>query len=143
MICPSLPQRDYEKYSTAICDAIRIEKCEHVWAEVINLRGKSMQATLDGLHGENLYEEADMLQAVHGPGAAENWEQYARQTFLAHTKNIPPEKLRFLQYIKTDSVEFWKSMQEKGAVLLGEHAEKLGLCEKSGRSAAENYYKMS
>lgn len=143
MICPSLPQNDYEKFSRDICREIRVDQCEHVWAEPLNVRGQAMERTMEGLHNENLHEEADMLQAVHGPGAAKAWEQYARETFIAHIRNIPPEKLRFLQYIKKDSEDFWKPMREKGAVLLGEHAEKLGLCDTLGLSAPDKYYGIS
>jgi len=114
MICPSLPQVDYEKFSSDICREIRVDRCEHVWAEPLNVRGQAMQRTLDGLRKNNLHDEADMLMAVHGPGAKQAWEDYARQTFLAHTKHIPPGKLRFLQYLKKDSIDWWKPMREKG-----------------------------
>lgn len=46
MICPSLPQDNYDKFAKEITRAIRVDKCEHVWAEVINLRGKSSRGPL-------------------------------------------------------------------------------------------------
>jgi len=135
MICPSLPQSDYAKFSRGICDAIRIDRCEHVWAEPVNIRSAAMPRTIAGLLREGLREEAEMLQGVHGLGAGALWEDYARQTFLAHARNIPPGKLRFLQYITTASAAWWAPMTEKGAVLLGADARKLGLCITNGLSA--------
>jgi len=51
-------------------------------------------------------------------------EEYARATFLAHAAVVPPEKLRFLQYVQKDHVEWWRSLESRGAVLLGKHAPK-------------------
>ncbi|MEO5915867.1 MAG: hypothetical protein ABIS50_16650 [Luteolibacter sp.] len=127
MICPSLPQQDYDGFSREMCDAIRSDRCEHVWAEVINVRGKSYTRTLAALHSAGLNAEAMSLSAVAGPRSAERWEEYARQTFLSHTKNIPPEKLRYLQYINPGSADWWASMRDKGAVLLGSTAKKSNL----------------
>lgn len=122
MICPSLPQDDYDKFSREICEAIRADKCEHVWAEVINLRGESFTRTRNALKAADCEKEAQMLSRVCGPGASERWEQYARATFLAHAKNIPPQKLRFLQYVKRDTIDWWRQQKTNGAVLLGEVA---------------------
>lgn len=38
MICPSLPQENYEAFSKEMCKALRPEKCEHVWAGFVLLR---------------------------------------------------------------------------------------------------------
>ncbi|MGB6223019.1 hypothetical protein [Haloferula sp.] len=134
MICPSLPQPDgdYERFSRAICEAVRIDRCEHVWAEVINLRGKSLVRTLAGLHQAGLQREAEALCAVMGPGNKFQWEQYARDTFLAHTRHIPAEKLRFLQYIDGATADWWSQHQEDGAVLLGKAAENRNLTAVAG-----------
>ena len=35
MICPSLPQEDYRRFSEEACQSIRVDRCEHVWAEPI------------------------------------------------------------------------------------------------------------
>jgi len=37
MICPSLPQPDYLQFSKDILSAIRADRCEHIWSEVINV----------------------------------------------------------------------------------------------------------
>jgi len=41
MICPILPQKDYGVFAKQMAATIDVTKCEHVWAEVINLRGDS------------------------------------------------------------------------------------------------------
>lgn len=123
MICPSLPQADYDVFSRDICQAIRPDRCEHVWAEVINLRGKSLTRTLECLRKAGLDDEADRLDSVSGPGNSEAWEQYARDTFLAHVRHVPAGKLRYLQYIDDKSADWWADRREKGAVLLGKAAE--------------------
>ncbi len=127
MICPSLPQEDYEAFSKAACEAIRADQCEHVWAEVINVRGDSFRLTCEALHSAGLYQEEAILRSVHGPHAKAAWELYARQTFLAHAANIPGEKLRFLQYVTPSTAAWWASRRSRGAVLLGSDAKSLGL----------------
>ena len=136
MICPSLPQDDYDAFSREVCAAIRVEKCEHVWAEVINVRGDSLTKTTAALRNPDpglelseerkaeLAAEATRLEAVSGAANKEAWETYARQTFLAHTRNIPAEKLRFLQYVTAESADWWKDQRDKGAVLIGAEAKK-------------------
>ena len=124
MLCPTLPQEDYATFSRSACEAIRVEKCEHVWAEVINVRGDSLTNTCDSLCAAGLHHEADQVMRVHGPNAKDAWEEYARQTFLAHTANIPPDKLRFLQYLTPRSADWWAPKRQCGAVLLGEEAER-------------------
>lgn len=127
MICPSLPQQDYHRFSREICEAIRVDRCEHVWAEVINLRGKSLARTLASLVRAGLCDEAEMMSDVCGTGASGRWEDYARAMFTAHTRNISPKKLRYLQYIAPGTEDWWMPKRKKGAVLLGKTAEKLGL----------------
>lgn len=128
MICPSLPKGDgdYMRFSREICEAIRVDRCEHVWAEVINLRGKSLVSTLAGLHGAGFTAQAVALSAVMGQGKKDAWEQYARDTFLAHTQHVPAEKLRFLQYVDDSTVDWWAEQRAHGAVLLGKAAERKG-----------------
>lgn len=127
MICPSLPQQDYQIFSEEACEAIRVDQCEHVWAEPINVRGRSLVKTLAALRSAGLEDEARRLAAVCGPGRGKAWEEYARQTFLAHSRNIPAEKLRFLQYIDSETAEWWSRQRSRGAVLLGKTANELGL----------------
>jgi len=122
MICPSLPQAEYESFSSEICEAIRVDRCEHIWAEVINVRGDSFIRTLAALDTAGLSDEAIRLSSVSGPGNRTNWENYARDTFVAHTQNIPPHKLRFLQYVTPESRLWWANQQNKGALLLGSAA---------------------
>ena len=85
MICPSLPQEDYDKFAREMAAAIRVDRCEHVWAEVINERGKSFTRTIDALNAAGLKEEAERLTEVK---RGDLWEDYARKTFLAHTNYI-------------------------------------------------------
>lgn len=134
MICPSLPQLEgqYQRFSDEICEAIRVDRCEHVWAEVINRRGRSMVRTLAALHRADLESEAGALSAVMGPGNKEAWEEYARATFLAHAQSVPAEKLRFLQYIDEVSADWWARHRSHGAVLLGEIAEERNLTTTAG-----------
>jgi len=127
MICPSLPQEDYERFSKESCEAIRVDRCEHVWAEPINVRGDSLVRTLAALKSAGLDEDAGRLAEVSGAGCGKAWEEYSRQTFLAHTRYIPPEKLRFLQYINGKTADWWSGQRKYGAVLLGKTAEAMGL----------------
>lgn len=134
MICPSLPQPDgdYIRFSSEICEVIRVDRCEHVWAEVINLRGRSLVRTLAGLHQAGFEQEAMALSAVMGQGNKAAWEQYARDTFLAHTRHVPANKLRFLQYVEESTVDWWAMHRKRGAVLLGKAAEEKNLTAVAG-----------
>jgi len=122
MICPSLPQVDYMLFARHMAAAIRVERCEHVWAEVINLRGDSFTRTIEALACSGLTAEAFRLARVHGPGSAAAWENYARETFLAHKCFIPPEKLRYLQYVSRASAPWWSTQEKYGAIMLGKQA---------------------
>lgn len=135
MICPSLPQRDYDQFSRQASAAIRAERCEHVWAEVLNVRGQSFTATCEALKSAGRLQEEEMLRSVQGPGTSAAWEQYARDTFLAHSRTIPGDRLRFLQYITEESAGWWAPMRPKGALLLGKVAELRGLSVKGESSA--------
>jgi DNA repair photolyase len=130
MICPSLPygtQEEYDEFSRAMSEALRIDRCEHVWAEVINLRGDSLKATAAALREAGYEAEAERLEAVSGSGSNAAWEEYSRMTFEAHQKHVPASKLRFLQYVKKDTVDCWSCMRSSGAVLLGSYAEENNL----------------
>ena len=119
MVCPSLPQPDAEAYAgfaRAMSSALRYDRCEHVWAEVINLRGESFTRTLAALHAAGHTQECQRLDLVSRDKIA--WEQYARDTFLAHAAVCPPGKLRFLQYVTSASRPWWAERQSQGAVLL-------------------------
>ena len=116
MICPSLPQKDYDKFARDMAKAIRVDQCEHVWAEVINLRGKSFTRTIDALNAGGCQEEAQLLEEVQ---RGDKWESYARETFEAHQKYIDASKLRFMQYVKPSTIDWWKERENIGAILLG------------------------
>lgn len=122
MVCPSLPQRDYDTFSQVMMAAIRADRCEHVWAEVINVRGDSFTRTIKALVLAGYDWEAQCLKEVSEDKKA--WETYARHTFLAHYRalgryNMPGyQKLRFLQYVNKQTREWWEPEQQHGAVLL-------------------------
>ena len=114
MVCPSLPVDDYLAFSQDAMSAIRIDKCEHVWGEVINVRGESMTRTVDALVAGGFSDTAEAVRTVSTNREA--WEQYARDTYLAHAQTCPPEKLRFLQYVTNANRDWWAG--KPGAVLL-------------------------
>lgn len=118
MVCPSLPQKNYRQFAREQAAAIRAERCEHVWAEVINLRGESFTRTHAALFDSGFVEEASMLQLVSSD--RQTWEHYARQTFEAHAEvyKRSPGKLRFLQYVTPASKGWWESQAKRGAVML-------------------------
>lgn len=123
MICPSLPQKEstYAKWSFDIMKAIRAEKCEHVWAEVINVRGDSMTRTCKALHTAGYeWQASELAQCATSKSC---WEHHARHTFLNHAAVMDilhPAKsksLRFLQYV-TKSTRAWWDDAGPGSVLL-------------------------
>lgn len=117
MVCPSLPQVDYNVFARNILDAIRWQRCEHVWAEVINVRGDSFIKTMKALKDGGFNQEAARVEAVSSDPEA--WEDYARQTFHAEAEHMrDPYKLRFLQYVNNSNREFWEANRQRGAVLL-------------------------
>jgi DNA repair photolyase len=142
MICPSLPQQNYDAFSKTMSQALRVEKLEHVWAEVINVRGPSFQRTEKALVTGGFQTEANLLKSVSDGSkqAQQHWESYARATFEAHKMNIPPEKLRFLQYINEESSNYWVPERIHGAVLLGSVAKALGVCTLGVKSSPVRYY---
>ncbi len=116
MICPSLPQADYLEFARDMAEALRPEKLEHIWAEVINVRGDSFRNTFKALETGGFQKEAYMLSAVSN--VKEAWEEYARDTFEAHARMYRPGQLRFLQYVTKETRPWWEERREKGAVLL-------------------------
>lgn len=122
MICPSLPfdGENYVYFARDIAAAIRVDRCEHVWAEVINVRGDSMTRTINCLREGGYPHMADLVRTVATDGRA--WEIYSRKTFEAHTRFIPPKKLRYLQYVDARNRDYWESNKHKGVILLGKGA---------------------
>lgn len=126
MICPSLPygtQEEYNKFSADICRELRIDRCETVFAEVINSRGQSLTTTANALRNAGFEVEAGRIEQISGPASGELHEEYARRTFEAHCQNVPADKLRFLQYVTARTADYWKEWRAAGAVLLGSYAE--------------------
>jgi DNA repair photolyase len=117
MICPSLPQREYDTFAFEMANAIRSRRCEHVWAEVMNVRGDSINSTVEALSAAGYQWEAEQMAIVAKDKEA--WESYSRQTFLAHARLHGYPKLRFLQYINNANREWWEPRTVNGAVLLG------------------------
>lgn len=117
MICPSLPSPvgDYNSFARdmATPDMFR---CEHIWAEVINVRGESMTRTCKALANAGFQSIAEALHRVSTDANA--WEDYARLTFEAHTFWHPGTKLRFLQYVNDRNRAWWEPRVKDGAVLL-------------------------
>jgi DNA repair photolyase len=123
MICPSLPQTDYQKFAREMASAIRADKCEHVWAEVLNARGDSFKRTWAALIEAGYQSCADYFEYVSNDKEA--WELYAQRTFRAHAEvyhgQTGPDglpKFRFLQYVKKNSRPWWAARTSDGAILL-------------------------
>jgi len=126
MICPSLPfatQLEYFRFAEECARAIRADRCEHVWAEVINVRGESFTRTRDALRAGGFQSEAARLETVMTD--PEEWEEYARHTFNAHAYVLAgqrgPEggpRLRFLQYATGAAKQWWQAQTPTGAILL-------------------------
>ena len=121
MICPSLPQPDAESYAEfaqQCAEAIRADLCEHVWAEVMNVRGDSLIKTTGALREAGYDADARLLEQVSQDGP--DWEQYARSTFEAHATvyRDQPGKLRFMQYVSKASRAYWESRKQAGAIVL-------------------------
>jgi hypothetical protein len=121
MLCPILPQ-PMSAFLTKVATDIRPVLCEHVWAEVINVRGDSMSKTIAGLTMAGLTKAAAALTTVSGSGHKLAWEEYALNTFLALADIIPcnpnEPKLRFLQYVTKDTRDWWAAQIPRGAVVL-------------------------
>lgn len=124
MVCPSLPRYpgSYGRWAADVAGMLRPEKLEHVWAEVINLRGESFKRTWDALRAGGFVAEAEMIDKVSHD--AEAWENYDRATFLGHAEVYDQwiGKLRFLTYVKPYTLSWWQKQIGRGAVLLGEAA---------------------
>ncbi len=123
MICPSLPQIDYEAFASKMANAIRVDRCESCWTEVINLRGESFDRTVKALKDAGFPREAGELREVSLNKLM--WEAYARATFCAHEEVFRGQKsqdgspkLKHLQYVTKATEAWWKKREFSGAVLL-------------------------
>jgi DNA repair photolyase len=120
MLCPNLPQENYQQFAEEGAAKIRVNLCEHVWGEVLNVRGESMTRTCNCLRKAGFEKEAADIERVSN--SVTEWEAYARATFNALTKTIPADKLRFLQYVTEASAAWWKERENLGAISLGKYA---------------------
>jgi DNA repair photolyase len=124
MLCPILPQAagEHRAYAELAFSKVRPDRCEHVWAEVLNERSGSTQKTVAALELAGLNAAAVALAAVSGKANGAAWEQYARDTFLALAAAMPRNaagpKLRFLQYESRATERWWRKQIPDGAVLL-------------------------
>ncbi len=120
MVCPSLtrPLEDYDHWAREVAQVLRPDKVEHVWTEVINLRGDSFKRTVEALKGAGYVREAADLYVVSTNAHA--WETYNRQTFNAHAAVYAPwaGKLRHLTYTTPATAEWWSTQVRRGAVPL-------------------------
>lgn len=121
MVCPSLPlpsRVEYYAFALEAWAALRAWKCEHVWAEVINVRGESMDRTVAALERHGYLAEAKLLHHVSTDRVA--WEEYNRETFLAHQAALKEHvgKLRYLTYVTDATRGWWEGHVLKGAVIL-------------------------
>jgi len=119
MLCPILPS-EMDSLDKLI-DETRPQLSEHVWAEAINVRGKSLVKTRDQLIKCDLDESAKVLEQVMGN--RKNWRNYSKELFLRIQANMKKrgvlEKLRFLQYVKGEPAEFRGFFESKdGAICL-------------------------
>jgi DNA repair photolyase len=116
MICPVLPS-EIEAVGKLV-DQVRPEKCEHVWVEALNVRGKSLVKTYKALADAGLQQHAQQLKKVMGN--KQNWLDYSKKLFLAFQEEMRRKdqlhKLRFLQYVCDDDREFFEKAE--GAVCL-------------------------
>jgi hypothetical protein len=137
MLCPILPQ-DLVTYASALHSLIDLHRCEDVWAEVLNRRGKSMTMTLEGLELAGLHTWAQQLRRVFGLGSTPLWEAYARSTFAALTATVPLQKLHFLQYVTHESLAWWRSQSSFGAIPLGKITRNEQFGAENGSNASNN-----
>jgi len=109
MLCPILPQKDqaaYVAFAKEAVEAIRADRCEEIWAEVVNFRagGKktknntddqlqrnSFTATYEGLVNGGFNGEAALFDNVSKDDAL--WEAYSRALFEALVEAAPQQKI--------------------------------------------------
>lgn len=108
----SEPAEDYGAFVSHAAEAVRLDHCEHVWAEALNGRGESLRCITAALRTGADEKEAFALERVSSERLA--WEEYACATFLAHSNVEPPEKLRFLQYVQPGPTELAAGTRSPG-----------------------------
>ena len=123
MICPSLPQDNYHQFALDMACAIRADRCEEIWAEIINARGDSFTRTEKALTDSGYISIALELRRISHD--KDQWEEYARAMFLSHAEiyrgTKSPDgspKLKHLQYVTKETAPWWEAQRQNGAVLL-------------------------
>jgi DNA repair photolyase len=116
MICPVLPSEvDRVK---VLLDQIRPDRCEHIWIEALNIRGKSLTNTYEKLQDGGAINHADELLRVMGN--KQNWIEYSEKLFLSFQIELKNRgqlsKLRFLQYVSKNDRDFFEA--QEGAVCI-------------------------
>lgn len=123
MICPVLPQKDYNVFAREVAERVLPFVTDNMWAEVINPRGKSFTQTIEALGKAGNFSAKYGFMRVKNDKCA--WEEYARATFAALANVVPASKLRFLQYVQDGTAKWWREQSVKGAVLLKPRAKEL------------------
>jgi DNA repair photolyase len=116
MICPVIPSE--VKGVSKLLDQVRPQLCEYVWAEAINVRGKSLINTYNKLKVSGLENDADELKRVMESKL--NWNTYSVTLFKnfqeeMHNRGLL-DKLRFLQYMNPEIEKHFRD--QPGAVCL-------------------------
>lgn len=119
MLCPILSSE--MPYLDKLIDAIEVKECEHVWAEPLNVRGKSLVKTRDQFMNFGLEEDAQSLEQVIGNKV--KWREYCKELFLNLRDKLEERgalgKLRFLQYVTNEPEEFVNFFEsQEGAICL-------------------------
>jgi DNA repair photolyase len=116
MICPVIPSE--VKGVSKLLDQVRPQLCEYVWAEAINVRGKSLINTYNKLKMSGLEIDADELKRVMESRL--NWNTYSVTLFKNFQEEMRSrgllDKLRFLQYMNPEIEKHFRD--QPGAVCL-------------------------
>jgi hypothetical protein len=78
-----------------------------------------MKRTALALEKAGLASWAEQFRRVFGKDSTPQWEAYARSTYAALSAIVPPEKLRFMQYVTHQSRGWWEEHKKLGAVVQG------------------------
>jgi hypothetical protein len=116
MLCPVLPLADNmanrasaEEFVGKIKELVNIQACEQVWAEPTNEKGGTFdrviaalqtaeQTALKASKQEEVVKLRHAIERFKAVKDDETWEDFARALFEALAHNLPPGRLRFLQY---------------------------------------------
>ena len=112
MICPVIPS-EIDRVNILL-NQVRPDKCEGIWVEAINVRGKSLVNTYKRLEEAGLYDHANELKNVMGNRKA--WSNYCKKLFIKFKAEMKKKyllhKLHFLQYVTKEDKKFFESHLE-------------------------------